>query len=61
MNIAFDWFMKFGMHVHDRRTVENVTNQSFVMHAKSVALDQEKKYIDDCVEFQLNHRKTTGQ
>lgn len=56
MNIAFDWYMKYGMQEVDARTRRNVLDASFIAHAKTCAIAEEVEYIDECVKFQESRK-----
>ena len=59
MNASFDWYMRYGLQSHDERTVANVLDDNFIAHAKSMANESERIYIDVCVTFQRS--KSTEQ
>lgn len=51
MNIAYDWFMRFGdKGGFDDRTMRNVLIPEFIAHAKTCADHNESEYIDSCVD-----------
>ena len=52
MNIALAWFTDYGMNKHDKHTVRNALDESFIAHAKHGATEEQEKMVDECVKVQ---------